>query len=73
MLFHTRVPAVLQEKAYSYQEVELQCHGGCPVPSGVLTPPLSSEKTEEPDRGEATVVKIRASMESPPPPVAERR
>uniref|UniRef100_A0A3Q2X5U9 Cyclin E1 n=1 Tax=Haplochromis burtoni TaxID=8153 RepID=A0A3Q2X5U9_HAPBU len=55
------------EKAYSYQEVELQCHGGCPVPSGVLTPPLSSEKTEEPDRGEATVVKIRASMESPPP------
>lgn len=67
MIFHTRVPVVLQEKAYSYQEVELQRHGGCPVPSGVLTPPLSSEKTDEPDRGEATVVKIRASMESPPP------
>uniref|UniRef100_A0A3Q0RGR3 Cyclin E1 n=1 Tax=Amphilophus citrinellus TaxID=61819 RepID=A0A3Q0RGR3_AMPCI len=55
------------EKAYSYQEVELQRHGGCPVPSGVLTPPLSSEKTEELDRGEAAVVKIRASMGSPSP------
>uniref|UniRef100_A0A667X794 Cyclin E1 n=1 Tax=Myripristis murdjan TaxID=586833 RepID=A0A667X794_9TELE len=35
------------DKAYSYQEAELERHGNCPVPSGVLTPPLSSEKTED--------------------------
>ncbi|XP_058484578.1 G1/S-specific cyclin-E1 isoform X2 [Solea solea] len=35
------------EKASSYQEAELERHSSCAVPSGVLTPPLSSEKSEE--------------------------
>ncbi|KAK0142654.1 G1/S-specific cyclin-E1 [Merluccius polli] len=35
------------KKAYSYQDSELESPDNCPMPSGVLTPPLSSEKTEE--------------------------
>ncbi|KAM9408713.1 G1/S-specific cyclin-E1 isoform 2-T3 [Pholidichthys leucotaenia] len=36
------------DKAYSYRDVEVERHhSSCPVPSGALTPPLSSEKTEE--------------------------
>lgn len=42
------------DKAYSYQDSELQRPGTCPMPSGVLTPPLSSEKTEEMPRVNAT-------------------
>ncbi|KAM3876879.1 G1/S-specific cyclin-E1 [Diretmus argenteus] len=55
------------DKAYSYQEAELACHGNCPVPSGVLTPPLSSEKTEEMLRVDAAVAvpKIRPRISTP--------
>ncbi|KAM6977869.1 G1/S-specific cyclin-E1 [Aplochiton taeniatus] len=60
----------LLDKAFSYQEVELQRHGGCPVPSGVLTPPLSSEKVEDALRVDAasTVAmapSVRARMCTP--------
>ncbi|KAG7239627.1 hypothetical protein INR49_028779 [Caranx melampygus] len=55
------------EKAYSYQEEELECHGRCSVPSGVLTPPLSSEKTEEMVRADSTVVKIIPRMHASSP------
>lgn len=55
------------DKAYSYQDVELERHGKCPVPSGVLTPPLSSEKTEELVRVDAAVPKIRPRMHTPSP------
>ncbi|XP_070763218.1 G1/S-specific cyclin-E1 [Enoplosus armatus] len=47
------------DKAYSYKDAELERHSNCPVPSGVLTPPLSSEKTEELVRVDAAVLKIR--------------
>ncbi|XP_028257309.1 G1/S-specific cyclin-E1 isoform X2 [Parambassis ranga] len=53
------------DKAYSYQEAELKHHSNCPVPSGVLTPPLSSEKTEEPVRVEAAGLKVRPRMQNP--------
>lgn len=56
-----------QEKAYSYQDVEVQRHSNCPVPSGVLTPPLSSEKTEDLLRADASVPKIRPRMCTPSP------
>ncbi|KAK2919672.1 hypothetical protein Q8A73_001876 [Channa argus] len=46
------------EKAYSYKDVELDNHSSCPVPSGFLTPPLSSEKTEELLRVDAAMMKI---------------
>uniref|UniRef100_A0A8P4FZG1 Cyclin E1 n=2 Tax=Dicentrarchus labrax TaxID=13489 RepID=A0A8P4FZG1_DICLA len=55
------------DKAYSYQDVELECRSNCPVPSGVLTPPLSSEKTEELVRVDATVLKIKPRMRTPSP------
>uniref|UniRef100_UPI0037E9A8FA G1/S-specific cyclin-E1 n=1 Tax=Semicossyphus pulcher TaxID=241346 RepID=UPI0037E9A8FA len=55
------------EKAYSYRDVELEHHSSCPVPSGVLTPPLSSEKTEESVRVDAAVPKIRPRMRTPSP------
>ncbi|XP_067105210.1 G1/S-specific cyclin-E1 [Osmerus mordax] len=56
------------DKAYSYQEVDMQCNGSVPVPSGVLTPPLSSEKMEDCLRMEASVPpKIRAMMSFPAP------
>nr|XP_020461560.1 G1/S-specific cyclin-E1 [Monopterus albus]XP_020461561.1 G1/S-specific cyclin-E1 [Monopterus albus] len=32
------------DQAYSYQDEELERHSNCPVPSGVLTPPLSNKK-----------------------------
>ncbi|XP_068597932.1 G1/S-specific cyclin-E1 [Brachionichthys hirsutus] len=50
------------DEAYSYQEVELERHGNCPVPSGVLTPPLSSEKTEDAVRVGAGVTRSRPRM-----------
>lgn len=53
---------ILQEKAYSYQDVDLERHGNCPVPSGVLTPPLSSEKTEDLVRMGSADLKIRPMM-----------
>ncbi|KAM4602947.1 G1/S-specific cyclin-E1 [Polymixia lowei] len=60
------------EKAYSYQEGELESHGNCAVPSGVLTPPLSSEKTEETLRADAAVAapKIRPRIGTPSPGTA---
>ncbi|CAL8246730.1 unnamed protein product [Lota lota] len=62
------------DKAYSYQDSELESPGNCPMPSGVLTPPLSSEKTEEVLRVNASVVAAVSSMgqrmsaSSPPEP-----
>uniref|UniRef100_A0A3B4Z2D9 Cyclin E1 n=1 Tax=Stegastes partitus TaxID=144197 RepID=A0A3B4Z2D9_9TELE len=55
------------DKAYSYQDVELERHSNCPVPSGVLTPPLSSEKTEDLLRVDAAVLKIKPRMRTPSP------
>ncbi|XP_029354252.1 G1/S-specific cyclin-E1 [Echeneis naucrates] len=55
------------DKAYSYQDVELECQRHCPVPSGVLTPPLSSEKSEDLVRTEATVMKIIPRMHTTSP------
>ncbi|XP_034415048.1 G1/S-specific cyclin-E1 isoform X2 [Cyclopterus lumpus] len=55
------------DKAYSYQDVELERHVGCPVPSGVLTPPKSSEKTEESVRVDAALLKIRPRIPTPYP------
>ncbi|KAM3625909.1 uncharacterized protein V6R79_019672 [Siganus canaliculatus] len=56
------------DKAYSYQEAELERHGGCPVPSGVLTPPLSSEKSDElVPVDAAAALKIRPRMRSSSP------
>lgn len=60
------VCAALQDKAYSYRDEELERHN-CPVPSGVLTPPLSSEKTEELVRVDPAVLKIRHRMHAPSP------
>ncbi|KAF3833203.1 hypothetical protein F7725_026868 [Dissostichus mawsoni] len=56
----------LIDKAYSYQDVELQRHGNCPVPSGVLTPPQSSEKTEELVPVDAAVLKIKPGFKLHP-------
>uniref|UniRef100_A0A3Q3WY22 Uncharacterized protein n=1 Tax=Mola mola TaxID=94237 RepID=A0A3Q3WY22_MOLML len=50
------------DKAYSYPDVELEGNSTCPVPSGVLTPPLSSEKNEELVRLDTAVLKIRPRM-----------
>uniref|UniRef100_A0A672IAW7 Cyclin E1 n=1 Tax=Salarias fasciatus TaxID=181472 RepID=A0A672IAW7_SALFA len=51
------------DKADSYQKVALH---RCPLPSGVLTPPLSSEKCEEAPRPDAAApVKLRPRMHSP--------
>ncbi|KAM7015018.1 G1/S-specific cyclin-E1 [Tautogolabrus adspersus] len=55
------------EKANSYQDEELERHNSCPVPSGVLTPPLSSEKTEELVRVDAAALKIKPRMRTPSP------
>ncbi|XP_069565971.1 G1/S-specific cyclin-E1 [Brachyistius frenatus] len=55
------------DKACSYRDVELKCHDKCPVPSCVLTPPLSSEKTEEFVQVHPTVLKIRQRMGTPSP------
>lgn len=53
---------LLQDKAFSYQDADLEHHGNCPVPSGILTPPLSSEKTDESVRVDASTLKIRPRM-----------
>ncbi|KAF7212963.1 G1/S-specific cyclin-E1 isoform X1 [Nothobranchius furzeri] len=53
------------DKAHSYQNTDLEHHSSCPVPSGVLTPPLSSEKAEEAVRVEAAVPKMRPRMSLP--------
>ncbi|KAM4597466.1 G1/S-specific cyclin-E1 [Fundulus diaphanus] len=50
------------DKAYSYRDVDLQSHSSCPVPCGVLTPPLSSEKAEELNGAEVAGAKIRPRM-----------
>lgn len=55
----------LQDKAYSYQDVDLEQHGNHPVPSGILTPPLSSEKTDEPVRVDALKTRPRMCAASP--------
>ncbi|XP_029977232.1 G1/S-specific cyclin-E1 [Sphaeramia orbicularis] len=55
------------EKANSYQDVDLQHPDSCSVPSGVLTPPLSSEKNEEAGRADADVPKVRPRMRTPSP------
>ncbi|TNN42487.1 G1/S-specific cyclin-E1 [Liparis tanakae] len=54
------------DKANSYQDVELERHAGCPVPSGVLTPPQSSEKSEE-SVVDAALPKIRPRIPTPSP------
>lgn len=55
------------DKAYSYQDVELERHGTCPVPPGVLTPPQSSEKTEELNRVDSTALKVRPRIQTSSP------
>ncbi|KAK7912992.1 hypothetical protein WMY93_013203 [Mugilogobius chulae] len=56
------------DKAHSYQEAELQYHGSsCSVPSGVLTPPLSSEKSEDLSRMESAVPKVIPRMHTGSP------
>ncbi|XP_028442070.1 G1/S-specific cyclin-E1 [Perca flavescens] len=55
------------DKASSYQDADLKQHGNCPVPSGVLTPPQSSEKTEELDRVDTAALKIRPRICTPSP------
>ncbi|XP_039650494.1 G1/S-specific cyclin-E1 isoform X1 [Perca fluviatilis] len=55
------------DKAGSYQDADLKQHGNCPVPSGVLTPPQSSEKTEELVRLDTAVLKIRPRIRTPSP------
>lgn len=55
------------DKAYSYQGAELERHGSCSVPSGVLTPPMSSEKSEDQARLEAAVPKVIPRMHSASP------
>ncbi|XP_076002959.1 G1/S-specific cyclin-E1 [Genypterus blacodes] len=60
------------EKAYSYQDVELERHGKCPIPPGVLTPPMSIEKTEDLHRLDAVPkIKPRMSALSPRPHLPE--
>lgn len=63
---------LLQDKAYSYQDVDLEQRGNCPVPSGVLTPPQSSEKTEEPGRVDTLKIRPRMCPASPPRPQEDR-
>ncbi|XP_061669612.1 G1/S-specific cyclin-E1 isoform X2 [Syngnathoides biaculeatus] len=41
------------EKASSYPDSDLERHRDCRVPYGVLTPPLSSEKADDDDEGDA--------------------
>lgn len=53
------------DKAYSYQDKDLENHGSCSVPSGVLTPPLSSEKSEE--QGPMLVPKVIPKMHTASP------
>lgn len=55
------------DKAYSYQEADVQLSGSVPVPSGVLTPPLSSEKSEDTPRDDVAVPKIRSRISSQAP------
>ncbi|XP_033841690.1 G1/S-specific cyclin-E1 isoform X1 [Periophthalmus magnuspinnatus] len=55
------------DKAYSYQDAELQHHGSYSVPSGVLTPPLSSEKSEDQNRVEPAVPKVIPRMHTVSP------
>ncbi|XP_056134895.1 G1/S-specific cyclin-E1 [Lampris incognitus] len=54
-------------KAYSYHEDEFEHHSRCSVPSGVLTPPLSSEKMDESLRADhtLTVPQIRPRISTP--------
>ncbi|XP_036067274.1 G1/S-specific cyclin-E1 isoform X2 [Oryzias melastigma] len=52
------------EKADSYRDADLRRHGSCAVPSGVLTPPLSSEKSE--DWAQADAPKTRTCTLSGP-------
>ncbi|XP_008308114.1 G1/S-specific cyclin-E1 [Cynoglossus semilaevis] len=52
------------EKASSYQVVDLECHSSCALPSGTLTPPLSSEKCEDLDRPDSTVLNVRPRLQT---------
>ncbi|XP_077570159.1 G1/S-specific cyclin-E1 [Stigmatopora nigra] len=49
------------EKAWSYRDSDPQPHGDCRLPSGVLTPPLSSEKTAEDPLATALRPRMRAT------------
>ncbi|KAM8887974.1 G1/S-specific cyclin-E1 isoform 1-T2 [Synchiropus picturatus] len=55
------------EKAHSYRDVDLESQRNCHVPSGVLTPPLSIEKTEDVAHVEAAAVKVIPRMCSASP------
>ncbi|KAM4592666.1 G1/S-specific cyclin-E1 isoform 2-T2 [Odontesthes bonariensis] len=50
------------DQTYSYQHVELEHHSNSPLPSGILTLPLSSEKTVELDQADAVILKLRRRM-----------
>ncbi|XP_041837214.1 G1/S-specific cyclin-E1 [Melanotaenia boesemani] len=56
------------DKAYSYQQADLEHQSSCPLPSGVLTPPLSSEKTEDVVLDDALVLKLKPRMRTTSPP-----
>ncbi|XP_061877709.1 G1/S-specific cyclin-E1 [Entelurus aequoreus] len=54
------------EKASRYEDADLERHRSCQLPSGVLTPPLSSEKTESPLGADAAAsLQVRPRMRSP--------
>uniref|UniRef100_A0A3Q2ZGN1 Cyclin E1 n=1 Tax=Hippocampus comes TaxID=109280 RepID=A0A3Q2ZGN1_HIPCM len=50
------------EKAASYQDADLEPHRGCQVPSGVLTPPLSIEKTDEHPKAATAALQVPPRM-----------
>ncbi|XP_077420558.1 G1/S-specific cyclin-E1 [Vanacampus margaritifer] len=50
------------EKASSYQDADLERHRSCQLPSGVLTPPLSSEKTDGKPSAAAAKLQVRPRM-----------
>uniref|UniRef100_A0A3P9JE41 Cyclin E1 n=1 Tax=Oryzias latipes TaxID=8090 RepID=A0A3P9JE41_ORYLA len=54
------------EKADAYRDADLHRHGSCAVPSGVLTPPLSSEKSEDWVHTDAAALKKRMCAPSRP-------
>lgn len=55
------------DKADSYQGAELERHSSCSVPSGVLTPPMSSEKSDDQGRTEAAVPRVIPRMHTASP------
>nr|XP_057934844.1 G1/S-specific cyclin-E1 [Doryrhamphus excisus]XP_057934845.1 G1/S-specific cyclin-E1 [Doryrhamphus excisus] len=55
------------EEVSRHEDADVDCHSGCRLPSGVLTPPLSSEKAEESLRVDVASPHVRSRMRSPAP------